>query len=97
MIENIVGLDEFVEMMKIFWSIWLVLYVLISWAFNQSVCWYHRLLYMLPVIKFLGTRQFRRGHRAGAIFGYDEGYTAGSKGKKMKQRKIERALKRAGI
>jgi len=69
----------------------------IMWIFNDKLRWYHRMFYWLPVIKLIGTQQFRRGHRTGAEWGLGEGYILGSGGKKLKQRKIARALIKAGI
>lgn len=59
---------------------------------------YHNLLYRLPVIKTIGRIQFMRGNKLGATWGLEEGYRlGGGRGSKLKQRKIARALKHAGL
>ncbi len=92
------GIEETVEMMKWFWMVWLLAYVLLASLFNETIYWYHKWLYRLPVIKFIGKNQFKRGHRFGATWGLEEGHKLGSGGsRKLPQRKIKRALERAGM
>jgi len=75
----------------------LILYSVLMGLFNKSLRWYHKVLYWLPVIKIIGDVQFRKGHKIGAVWGLEEGCSLSGNPKKLKQRKIVRALERAGI
>ncbi|MCK4579132.1 MAG: hypothetical protein KAU50_10105 [Candidatus Marinimicrobia bacterium] len=82
---------------------WILLAVLVmaamwlwSWIRGARVRWYPHVLYRLPVIKTIGKFQYARGHRLGARWGLGEGYQLMTK-RRLSQRQIERAMKRAGV
>ena len=75
----------------------LIVYSILMGLFNKSLRWYHKALYWLPVVKHIGSLQFRKGHKIGAVWGLQEGYKLLGNPKKLKQRQIVRALKKAGI
>ena len=75
----------------------LFVYSVLMGIFNKSLRWYHKVLYWLPVIAFIGNVQFRKGHKIGAVWGLQEGHKLSGNPKKLKQRVIVRALKKAGI
>ena len=76
----------------------LFVYSVLMQLFNHSQRWYHKVLYLLPAVKSCGQWMFRKGHRVGAVWGFEEGYKSkGISPKKLKHGKIVRALERAGM
>lgn len=75
----------------------LIVHSVLMGIFNKSIRWYHKALYWLPVIKTIGIDRFRHGHKIGAVWGLEEGYKLLGNPKKLKRRKILKALEMAGI
>lgn len=92
-----VGWNEMAIMFKWFWLIWLSAYVLISWAFNRNIAWYHRLLIKIPMIQFMCVTKFKDGHRIGVILGMKQGHRLTGSSKKLKHGKILKVMKKAGM
>ena len=75
----------------------LFVFVVAMWIFNHKVRWYHKALYWVPIIKFIGINQYKRGYYMGAREGLVKGAEIGNSGKKhLKQRKLSRALEQTG-
>ena len=91
------GWAESVQMFKVFTVVWISIYILGSWAFNDNIVWYHRLLIRIPVIQFMCVTKFKDGHRVGVILGMKQGHQLTGSSKKLKHGKIIKTMKKAGM